>query len=131
MAGTAGRLSHSSMPAPARLGSPDRLARRAGCWAAAAPRARRELVGRHAGDDPQRGHARRWRRLAVVRPTTEWNDVRHGSPQLLLGPDAMLQVRRSSALGGSPSAFGRLFLLWLRRARVFSTGQHRPEQLAL
>src|SRR4051794_38738350 len=64
-------------------------------------------------------------------PTTEWNDVRHGSPQLVLGPDAMLQVRRSSALGGSPSAFGRLFLLWLRRARVFSTGQRRPEQLAL
>src|SRR4051794_25250506 len=44
---------------------------------------------------------------------------------------ALLQERRSSALGGSPSVFWRLLLCRLRGARVPAIGQHRREQLAL
>jgi hypothetical protein len=80
---------------PARLGVPDRLARRAGCWAAAARR-RPRLVGPRAGDDAQRGHPGRPeadRRLAVdhrvgmtlvmARPSSSpIHCCRHGGGQL-------------------------------------------------
>jgi hypothetical protein len=51
---------------------------------------RRELVGRGAGDDPQSGHPGCRRPLAVWRSIIEWDEVRHGSPQLVLGPDPLV-----------------------------------------
>jgi hypothetical protein len=76
-------------------------------------------------DMPGRG-----RPLAVWR-SIEWDDVRHGSPQLVPGPDPLLQVRRSSAPGGSSSGCGRLFLVRLGGARVLEVGEDCGEQLAL
>ena len=71
------------------------------------------------------------RRLGVSRPTIEWDDVRHGSRQLVLGPDPLLQVRQSSAPGGSSFVSRCLFVRRLQGARVLHVGQDRREELAL
>src|SRR3954454_6276693 len=104
MAGTAGRLSHISMPAlqgwARPTGSPDGLGagqrRRAG--RAANSSAVMPVMIRRA-DMPGRR-----RPLAVWRSIIEWDDVRHGSAQLI--PDPLLQVWRSSAVDGLSFAFG-------------------------